>query len=376
MGRREWTDAEQAQLEAALAGGADADALMQAFPYRSWKSLRGRMTRTGLKFAPQSQSTPSAAGMVEQAHARPDFGEPPKQPVDLVQWLDTAVERTTSPASTGADKDYRRIVIKTDGPIAIMKSADWHFGGLDVDYAALKQHIRFLFDTPGMYLQLFGDDLNMMAMHRVVSARRDAFDAEEQIEFLRSFIHKTVSEGKLVSMGWGNHSDEFTERNAGFGIVKVIVDNAVPYFRGIGKVDLVLQRSDGGEEVYRIGFAHKVRFHSFMNPLHGNKRMQQMHSELFGRAWPIADVYVTAHTHNPALSCEGGLPDDRTWFVKTGTFKTDCLYSQRYFGQGRIGVPTLVYHADRHEVVGLPTPWEAYRYMTGNDWVEGASDGD
>lgn len=119
-----------------------------------------------------------------------------------------------------------------------------------------------------------------------------------------------------------------------------------------------------------MAFAHKTRFNSFMNPLHGNKRMEQMHAELFGER-PIASEYITAHIHFPAHSTEGLLPHQRRHFIKCGTFKTDCTYSQRYFGQGRIGVPTVVYHPDRRESVCFPTPWEAYRYMNGHDWDGG-----
>ena len=99
--------------------------------------------------------------------------------------------------------------------------------------------------------------------------------------------------------------------------------------------------------------------------------MQQLHAQFFGRSWGLADEYVRAHTHDPGYECDGCLPEERTWHIVCGTFKTDCPYSQRFFGQGRIGVPTAVYHADRHEEVVFPTPFEAWRYMDGEDWRGG-----
>ena len=212
-------------------------------------------------------------------------------------------------------------------------------------------------------MQMFGDDLNMMVMMNVVGARHDILTPEEQCSLLENIVDETLERGKLISMGWGNHSDEFTERKAGFGIVRALMKHKVPYFRGLGYIDLVV-----GDQTYPMGFAHKVRFNSFMNALHGNKRMEQMHPEFFGANRPIAKEYITAHTHNPAWSCMGCLPEERIYYIKCGTFKTNCLYSQRYFGQGRIGVPTMVYHPDRFEHVCFPTPWEAYRYMNGKDW--------
>ena len=364
MPGKSWAEDEH-RLRLLMAGGeTDAEALAAEFPDRSFNAIRLKVAEIKKARGQEDRTTT----LVADPHIKPDFGEPPKEPLNVVGWLDKVVKRTGTFEDEG-DKDYGRVVVETDRPIAIMKSADWHFGGLDVDYRALREHVRFLLDVPGMYLQLFGDDVNMMCMHRVVSARRDVMTPEEQIAFLESFVHQTVEAGKLISMGWGNHSDEFVERNAGFGIVKLIVGKRVPYFRGLGYLDLVLRNSAGDEQVYPMAFAHKTRFHSFMNQLHGNKRMQQLHNEWFPHR-PLAKEYITAHTHNPAWSTEGALPEDRVHFIKCGTFKTDCLYSQRYFGQGRIGVPTVVYHPDRFQHTVLPTPWEAYRYMTGHDWED------
>jgi len=215
-------------------------------------------------------------------------------------------------------------------------------------------------ETPNFYLQLFGDDLNLMIMHRMTSARHDGWTPEEQVEWLETFVNQCLEKGKLLSMCWGNHTDEFTERNAGFGLVRMLMKHKVPYFRGLGYIDLVV-----GSQTYPIGFTHKVRFNSFMNALHGNKRMEQMHAEFFGVNRPLCKEYITAHTHNPATSTEGCLPEERVYLIKCGTFKTNCLYSQRYFGQGRIGVPTIVYHPDRQQHVMFQTPWEAATYMRG-----------
>ena len=161
-------------------------------------------------------------------------------------------------------------------------------------------------------------------------------------------------------MCWGTHTDEFTERSAGFGLVRMLMKNKIPYFRGLGYIDLQI-----GTQLYPMAFTHQVRFSSFMNQLHGNKRLQQMHAEFFGINRMPCREYITAHTHSPAVSWEGCLPEERVLFIKCGTFKTRCLYSQRYFGQGKIGAPTVVYHPDRLQHLCFPTPWEAATYMRG-----------
>jgi transposase-like protein len=292
-------------------------------------------------------------------HNKPNFAEIPSQKVDPVEMLKAAAARVKFNRDL-KPPDYNMVTIQTDQPIAIMKSADWHFGGIDIDYESLLAHLQFLWDTPNFYLQLFGDDLNMMMMFRNVSSRTDVFTVEEQIIWLENIIDKTLESGKLVSMGWGNHSDEFSERNAGFGIVERIAKHKVPYFRGLGYLDLVV-----GKQTYPMAFAHKSRFSSFMNPVHGNIRMRQLHSHLFGVNSPIAKEYITGHTHSPAFMVENCIPSERIYYIKCGTFKTDCTYSQRYYGQGKIGVPTVVYRPDVFEHVCFATPWEAHTYMKG-----------
>ena len=329
-----------------------------------------RIARRVLEKMSDEKKQPGAIPIKEEkpvgaGHVIPDFTIKPSKKIDVMKSLEALVERVnTHPKKS----DYDRVVIKTDKPIAIMKASDLHFGGLDVSYESLLQHIKFLMETDNFYLQLFGDDLNLMVMHKTVGARHDIMTPSEQITWLESWVHAMFESGKLISMGWGNHSDEFTERTAGFGIVSLIEKYNVPYFRGLGYLDLVVQNSKGEEYTYPMAFTHAMKFHSFMNPTYGNKRMEQMHAQYFGVNRPIAREYITGHTHYPSYTLEGCLPEDRVYYIKCGTFKTNCAYSQRYFGQGRIGVPTVVYHPDRFEHVCFPTPYEAYRYMNGKDW--------
>lgn len=359
-----WTKPEKAKLKALAKAGADPDEFERSLPGRSWNACRHKMHDLGVHAAwcekrkPTKDVTP---------HQPPDFGTLPAQPVNVMAYLDEA-ERLTK--NTPKPKDYWRIVIETDVPIAIMKAADFHFGGLDVDYASLKDHIAFLLDVPQMYVQLYGDLSNHMIQHRVVGARRDIMGPNEQIDFDKQLIHDTLDAGKLISVGSGagTHDESHIEHTSGISLIELLCMRKVPYFRGMGYVDLVLRMSDGTEQTYRQGFVHTVRFNSFMNPLHGAKRMQQLHAEFFGRDRPICHEYVTAHKHCPAHSTEGLTPEDCVHLVRIGTFKVYDKYSQRLFGQGRIGVPAIVYHPDRHESVCLHNPWQAYRYMEGRDW--------
>jgi len=296
----------------------------------------------------------------ESKHPIPNFLKKLERDTNVIRELGRLAERVKE--HNREDKDYCKIAIKTDRPIAVIKAADLHLGGLDVDYASLLEHYKFLLEEPNFYLQLFGDDINLMIMHRTVAARHDALTPDEQADLLVGIVNELLDKGKLLSVGWGNH-EEFTERSAGFNLSKLLLSHKVPYFSAAGYIDLNVN-----DVTYPMAFAHKTRFNSFMNAVHGNKRLEQMHAQYFGVNRPIAHEYITAHTHYPAVSHEGCLPEERIWYIKCGTYKTNDLYSRRYFGSGRIGTPTVVYHQDRFEHMCFPTPFEAYRYMSGRDW--------
>ena len=298
---------------------------------------------------------------VLESHPHPDFLkklDKDVNPIDILTKLAGRVDEHKR-----EDKDYCKIAIKTGKPIAVIKAADLHLGGLDVDYKSLLAHYQFLLNEERFYLQLFGDDINMMIMHKTTAARHDALTPDEQCDLLVSMVDGLLDKGKLLSMCWGNHSDEFTERSAGFSLVKLLVSKKVPYFSAMGYIDLQV-----GDVTYPMAFTHKTRYNSFMDAVHGNKRMAQLHSHFFGSNRPIAKEYITAHTHYPAIAVEGCLPEDRIWYIKCGTFKVDDLYSRRYFGYGRIGCPCVIYFPDRREHLCLPTPYDAYRYLSGRDW--------
>ena len=340
------------------------EALLQDIdkPYRYLRSTYGTSYGTIKRLKDKAKIENESIKQLVEGHQKPDLGKLPERKIDVLNMLNLLTERTDK---HNTDEDYHKVAIATNKPIAVMKAADLHMGGLDVSYKLILEHYKFLLKADGFYTQFFGDDINMMVMMRIVGARHDILTPNEQVILLESMVDELLQRNKIISMGWGNHSDEFTERSAGFGIVSSLMKYKVPYFRGLGYLDLKV-----GNYTYPMAFAHKTRFNSFMNPVHGNKRMEQMHVQLFGADRPIAREYITAHTHYPAIAMHGCLPEERIYYIKCGTFKTNCLYSQRYFGQGRVGVPTVVYHPDRFEHVCFPTPWEAYRYMTGKDWKD------
>jgi len=176
-------------------------------------------------------------------HPIPNFDERPSNKVDVIKTLQSLSERVNQ--HKDVDKDYAKIVIKSDKPIAVMKAADLHLGGLDISYDSLLNHYKFLLEEERFYLQLFGDDINMMIVHKTVGARHDILSPNEQCNLIQSMVDDLISKGKLLSLCWGNHSDEFSERNIGLSLTKLLFNHKIPYFRGMGYIDLLV-----GKEIY------------------------------------------------------------------------------------------------------------------------------
>ena len=185
---------------------------LNANTVRSWRH-RARMDEGSQSGGSDIVSDPE--------HVPPNFfdflKEKGKKPI-VLDTLDALVKRTEN--HNDKIKDYRRIAIETNKPVAVMSAGDLHMGGLDISYRSLAEHYRFLLDTDNFYIRLLGDELNMMIMHRVVGARHDILSPNEQMELFSSMVNELMDKGKLLWVCSGNHTDEFTERSSGFGLVK------------------------------------------------------------------------------------------------------------------------------------------------------------
>ena len=135
MARRSWSDADTDRL--ASMADSSVPELMAAFPDRSIDAITSKLTRMTRS---EAIPAPPVTTKPDPDHRHPDFSTAPSERIDVCELLSRAVTRAGKNPDA-PDKDYAQVIIPTDKPIAVMKSADWHFGGLDVDYAALLAHV-------------------------------------------------------------------------------------------------------------------------------------------------------------------------------------------------------------------------------------------
>jgi hypothetical protein len=235
------------------------------------------------------------------------------------------------------------MTIKSDMPIAVLFTSDWQFGSLCVDYPAWLAHIEEFLACPNAYMMVNGDLVCNTYLHSTLSAVwSQVMSPEEQMRTISGLADELIAKNKLLAMTLSEEHDQKDERATGMSsFTQFLRDKKVPLFNNRGTLLLRL-----GSFVYVIYCVHASRFKSSTNILHSASKEFQL-------GMP-ANVVVTSHTHQPAIS-------QYTWYtelstlmeymslpirlggtvysVQTGTYETSSSYSERFFSQG--GKPKL-----------------------------------
>jgi hypothetical protein len=278
------------------------------------------------------------------------------------EYLKTMEDMQTLEKDASSSQDVATIRVTSDHPIGIVHSADWHLGSMHTSTTEWIRDFKYLLRQDDLYLVSLGDEVDMMQTFRVASARAQLLGVSRQEDLLKWVFDELVDNQKILCAGFGNHDTEFAERCWGSSYSKRVKSDRIPYFNGMGQLILHV-----GDQTYRGAMVHKTRFHSFLNALHGNIRLQQLH-------FPHAHWIATAHTHNPAYGCFQAFPEAREagldfggdqMLIKCGTYKVDDPYSKRYYGKGTIGNPTLVLHPNSNKQLVFGHPQDAVTYIRG-----------
>ena len=274
-------------------------------------------------------------------------------------------------ASTASDMNRRMayqqrtatIRIKTDVPIAILYTGDWHLGDSLVDYNQWLEDMRILLGTPNLYMIDMGDDYqNMRQFKNLASILDQVLSPKQQVALMRSLITELTDKGKLLAKIGGNHDEEFDQRIFGESLQYYLYKYSdAPVFPNKGLVTLKI-----GKEEYTNLIFHKSRFRSILRPAHGAFREWQL-------SYP-AEVVVGAHDHTPAFESWWGYAlaeqtgasfGGEVFLMKIGTYQ-DSDFGWRYFHNG--GFPltqTIIYYPDRHKKLYFQDVRDAIKFLGG-----------
>lgn len=254
--------------------------------------------------------------------------------------------------------DIRRATrcIVSGRPIFLTFMSDFHLGSPHTDYRAFVETTDLIIGDERFYIAVVGPDLETaFAWFRSAEAiLNQTIPPWLQIELYRQWLDEMLP--RTVAVCGDNHTDERLERV--LGDIGLVWRDDVPYFRAWGILTLRV-----GETDYEIVMSHRYRGHSIYHNLQPALRMMR-------DIYPVADIYVTAHTHRPAYLCGVFYPEarplkPRQHFIVAGTFKTDGdIYLLRNFGNsGVLGLPTLALWPSEHRIVHFASPAEALAAM-------------
>ena len=249
-------------------------------------------------------------------------------------------------------------------PIMFVFASDLHLGGGFTNHKEIQNTLEYILDQDRMYVACIGDSIEgfIPGVKGAESTEQMAGSVGSQLYAMESLVDEFTDAGKLALWTWGDHDAKWFEQKVGVNIVKMLVDRKVPYFPGRGLVRLKV-----GDQEYFMHVNHGELYRSILNETHSQRRMYDL-------VFP-ADVTVSGHLHKPAYHVayryeylrDMGLPlGGKVIYIQTGTFKTGPdPYSIRFWRRGIIGVPTVVFRPDRHEMDVFDSPLKAAQYVKG-----------
>lgn len=295
------------------------------------------------------------------------------EPSYLEEWLDYQERMENQPswrelidhAREGARiqnlyrPDIRRVKrrIVTRKPINVAFISDFHLGSPHTDYESFVDTSNILLNNDDMYIVVAGPDQEM-AFSWFYSAEpvlTQVIPPYLQVELYRQWLNGMMP--KVISVTGDNHSDQRLRKH--LGDIGLVWRDDVPYFPAWGIIELEVGPNEDSMCTYEIVVTHKYKGSSIYHDLQPALRVMR-------DIYPLADVYVTAHTHVPAYMAGVFYPEARPTkpmqhFIVTGTFKTegDNYSLVNFGGSGVLGVPTIQFWPEEYRVQYYQSPEQA-----------------
>jgi len=238
--------------------------------------------------------------------------------------------------------------IDTDSPICLAFLSDIHIGSGATDYELFQQITQDILEIPNFYVILGGDEIDLaIKLRSVAEVHGNILDPELQIEFLRSWFNDIKH--KVVAACAGNHDAWRTERLAGINVFKDIFTPAVPYSKGIFRLDLKV-----GEQTYKMAMSHTFKGNSMYNPVHSLKRHAREEA-------PECEIFFAGHNHKPGIGQDWEQLKHRV-YINSGSIQTNSGYAKRFHSLYTAPIfPCVVLWPDQHKMECLSSV---------SNWVE------
>jgi hypothetical protein len=201
--------------------------------------------------------------------------------------------------------------------ICLLPFSDQHIGSRGTDYKIFRTMTEEILADPQIYIAIIGDLAEFaIKLRSVAEVCAQIFSPEKQMQFVEDWFEEISP--KVAFCGWGNHEDERTEKQAGFGVMKWLMGKQSVYFDGIGHADVTV-----GKQLYKCAVSHKFQGYSYMNPCHAGQRYMRFQGT-------DREIALMGDRHTPAFMHYYDGPVERLSLV-AGTLNVGSLYAERYF---------------------------------------------
>ena len=202
-------------------------------------------------------------------------------------------------------------------PICLLPFSDQHIGARGMNYKIFRTMTEEILADPLIYIAIIGDLAEFaIKLRSVAEICAQIFSPEKQMQFVEDWFREI--EPKVAFCSWGNHDDERTEKQAGFGVMKWLMGKRAVYFDGIGHADITV-----GKQTYAFAVSHKFRGYSYMNPCHAGQRYMRFQGV-------DRECAIMGDIHTPAFMHYYDGPKERLSMV-AGSLNVGSLYAERYF---------------------------------------------
>jgi len=263
--------------------------------------------------------------------------------------------------------DVVEVFIKTDRPLPIVFSADWHVGSSGTDYTALQADLAFLAAHPEVKLALLGDicDNYGTSFKSSQPVLDQVCSPKMQRQILVRMVEQFSKNDTLVAAVGGNHELR-DEHLMGENTFSAILSKAACVFDNQGIVVLLVGRTRATAAKYVLLLAHKPPSRSAGDKLSGAKKLYS--TKL------AASCICSAHFHDPGITQdthyntarEMGLGyGGRRILLSLGTYCTDDIFSKRHWNGGQLGSPTVLFWPGEYRMEVFSSAPDALIYREG-----------
>jgi hypothetical protein len=277
---------------------------------------------------------------------------PDKKEVEEISWREfvaTAQVNKDLGDRLKINQKTAQVEIKTDKPIGVLYTGDWHLGDGATDYASWLQMIHKFMEHPRLYMCDLGDAIqNMRVFKDLETVFEQVLNPNMQAYMMKSIVKELDEKNKVIARVRGNHDFDFDTRQFGSALQMYYYQTIKsPVFDNKGLLKLKV-----GEETYEHLLFHKGRGGGGQRPA-GNAFNE------FKNAFP-AEVVAGGHDHRGAFEYLSwytldGDPRRDTFLIKCGTYQTDSRYGNSFFPNGGTPfMPVVIFWPNYHQKMFVP----------------------